>query len=106
MIRESDYNFLLSSEQFCNTINKYSSVLDVNEDDLHAYQEDNRLLIYVFHNAGKYPSYAESFLRYKTQKMRSSYMLLASACRNSYNYNLSIGKELGLEATAEIFSYN
>jgi hypothetical protein len=106
MIRESDYNFIVSSDNFCNNIDKYSSVLNVNPVFLTAYKEENQLLIYVFNNAGKYSSYAESFIQYKTQKMRPSFAELATACKNSSNYNMTIGEELGLEIPVYAFGYN
>ncbi len=99
-IEESDYNFLLSSEQFCIHIDKYADILGIDPDAVTEYKTSNELLLYVFHNAGKYPSYAENFLHYQTRKMRMDMAELTDACRNSDKYNTRIGKELGIEEMA------
>ena len=104
-IEESDYNFLLSSEQFCINIDKYADMLDIDPDTVTEYKTSNQLLLYVFNNAGKYPSYAENFMRYQTRKMRMDMTELKEACRSSNNYNTTIGKELGIEEMAFTFGY-
>jgi len=98
-IEKEEYDFLLCSARFCEKIDRYSGLLNLNQAEVNAYKNENDLFNYVFANNSSYGSLAESFVRYKMGSMQELFYDLVSKCRSSRNYTWQIGAELGIIIT-------
>jgi hypothetical protein len=105
-IERKDYEFLLLTTKFCNKIENYRSALNLDLADVEQLKSDNELFAYVFSSKSKYSSCIESFARYKIQNMRVNFNHLAQCCKNSKNYTIAIGTDLGIEIPVFAFQAN
>ena len=106
IIERKDYNFLLIALNFCEKIDTYTEYLGLDEDEVETFKNGANLFSFVFSNNGKYNSCAESFTRYQIENLRINLSYLAQSCRNSPNYSISIGQELGIEVPIYAFQAN
>jgi hypothetical protein len=105
-IEKRDYEFLLLAAKFCNKIDKYARLLDLNGNEVEELKDDNRLFNYVFENSDDYGSFTESFSKHKIQNMRINLSHLAQCCKNSKRYTVEIGRDLGIELPVHAFLPN
>ncbi|MDB5282101.1 MAG: hypothetical protein JWO06_1176 [Bacteroidota bacterium] len=106
IIERKDYNFLLIALKFCDKIDNYIELLGLDEDAVEEFKGANALFSFVFNNGENYKSCAESFTRYQIDNMRINLSYLAQSCRNSPNYTIGIGQELGIEVSVFAFLPN
>jgi hypothetical protein len=95
-IERDEYEFFLRSVKFCDKIDTYSSLLDLDPLEVDSYKRENELFNYVFVNKASYGTLAESFMRYKISNMQSLFYDLVYKCKNSRNYTERIGTDLGI----------
>ena len=101
-----DQEFLLRSVKFCNKIDKYISLFGLDEMDVEELKNDTVLFAYVITNLDHYSTCVESFTKHKMQNMRLTFSHLAQSCKNSKNYTVQIGIELGIEIPVYAFLAN
>ncbi|MFN8287687.1 MAG: hypothetical protein U0V74_13075 [Chitinophagales bacterium] len=103
-IEPQDYQFLLCSIKFCNHIDEYKSILNLDFNTVEEFKNDHEILIHVFDNAQRFASCAESFVRFQVGNIREHFINLSEDCKRSRHYTIEIGVKLGIEPYA--FHYN
>jgi hypothetical protein len=105
-IEKKDYEFLLLAARFCNKIDNYVSFLGLNVREVDELKEDTLQFAYVLTNLDHYSTCIESFTQHKIQNMRITFSHLVQSCRNSKNYTIQIGLDLGIEIPVYAFQAN
>jgi hypothetical protein len=95
-MEREEYEFLLRAVKFCDKVDNYMNLLDLDPVEVHEFKTDNELFNYVFANQENYGSLAESFTRYKINNLQLKFSELMCACKYSKNYTAQIGDDLGL----------
>ena len=95
-IERDEYEFLLRSVKFCEKIDRYSGLLNLDPEEVQSYKSETELFNHIFANKAAYGTLAESYIRYKIGNMQSLFYDLVSKCRNNRNYTGSIGADLGI----------
>ena len=105
-MERKDYEFLLLVNKFCNKIDIYCNQLNLDEKEVEELKNDIVLFSFLFANNEDFTSYMDSFSIYKIRNMRISLSHLAQRCKNSKNYSISIGMDLGIEMPVYAFQPN
>lgn len=105
-MERNDYQFLLKVMKFCNKIDQYAPLLDLDAVEVDDLKNESRLLAHVLNHSRGYSSCLESFEICKIQNLQTNLTHLAWCCKNSPNYTIEIGKELGIELSVYAFLSN
>ena len=93
-IQNDDRKFLQQSLKFYRNIDKYSTLLSLDQEELEVFKNDVKIFMFV---ADKhYRSFTESFIRYNITVMRRRLQHLLSDCTANPNYNQKIGEDIGI----------
>ena len=107
MIAEkTDHRFLLRSVKFCNRIEKYTSLLGLKKDEIEELRNDTILFAYQLTNLDHYSSCTDGCTKRKLDNMKACLSHLAQLCKNSKNYTVQIGLDLGIEIPVHAFLAN
>ena len=93
-ILTKDKDFLEQSLKFYRNIDKYSSILGVDQGELASFKNDLRVFLFIADK--RYQSFSEDFVRYNIMILRRRVEHLFIACTNSQHYTKKIGEELGI----------
>jgi hypothetical protein len=93
-MQNSDKEFLEQSLKFYKNIDKYESLLEINQKELEAFKNDMKIFLFVANK--RYRSFTESFIRYIIIILRNRLNHLFTMCTNSKNYTKKMGEELGI----------
>ncbi len=105
-IEPRDYRFLLCSMKFCNNIDEYKTILQLDYNQVEEFKNDHEILIHVFDNAQRFASCAESFVRFQVGNIREHFINLSEDCKRSRYYTPEIGAIPGIEPNAYAFHHN
>ncbi|MDB5281914.1 MAG: hypothetical protein JWO06_989 [Bacteroidota bacterium] len=105
-IEGPDYNFLLIASNFCDKIDFYTELLGLDDNMVQTFKNGNRIFSFVFEKKEKYASCDENFTRFQIESLRINLSYLARCCRQSPNYSLLIGHDLGIEVSEYAFHAN
>ena len=100
-IRETDQKFLLRAIRFCNSISAYTDTLGLSDTEVALFKNELEALLYISEN---YKSFSISFILHNIGAMRCGLKVLTLQCIQSMNYNINIGKALGIREQAKIDS--
>lgn len=95
------YDFLRTSKKFCRQVDKYSAILGLSEKDIDNYKNDNRFLASITSPEKMDDAWDEKWMHNKVENLHVAFAHLVHVCKNSPNYSVEIGIELGIEASAE-----
>ena len=93
-IQSSDRKFLEQALKFYRNIDKYSSSLEIDREELEAFKNDMKIFLFVADK--RYRSFTESFVRYNITVLKNRLDSLFAACTCSKSYTDKIGEELGI----------
>jgi hypothetical protein len=97
LIKKHDYRFLEMSYRFCRSINDFVSILKIDEELILSYQLDSLVLDQILLNLGSYSQSLETYAIMKIECLKPVFRHIVQLCRDSQNYNRSIGILLGIE---------
>lgn len=107
-LKKDDFEFLLSSAKFCNRIDSYVDMLDLDTTLLGAFKSQSFWLSHVVGDNNNWKPDLEEFINITIESMKIAFQYIVLMCKTNPNYSLAIGNYLGIEDEQEkyIFSLN
>jgi hypothetical protein len=105
-IEKRDYEFWLQAARFCGKIDNYTSLFNISDFELDELREDTIQFAHILSNIQHHSIRNEGLTNNKLQNMRIVFSHLAQLCRNSENYTVQIGLDLGIEVPVYAFRAN
>ena len=96
-LKRGDYEFILSVSKFCNKIEWYIDLLQLNTEILHAFKSHNTVLNHIIGNNELWDVELRGFFAVTLENLKMVYHYLTFLCTCSPNYNTEVGLDLGIE---------
>ena len=93
-LQSNDREFLEQALKFYRNVHTYSSLLEIDANELAAFKNDIRVFLFIADK--RYRSFTDGFIQYNIMILRNKLEHLFIACSCSKYYTKKIGEDLGM----------
>jgi hypothetical protein len=105
-LKREDCEFLLSFSRFCNRVEWYVDILDLNSEVLYAVKSQNTMLSDIMGNYEYWDPELEDIFANTMENLRIAFQQLTLLCKCSPNYSIDIGVYLGIEVIDTFYQFS
>jgi hypothetical protein len=105
-LKKEDCDFLLSFSKFCNRLEWYVDILDLNSEVLYAIKSQNTMLSDIMASCEYWDTDLENLFEVTIENLKTAFQQLTLLCKCSPNYTIDIGIYLGIEVIDTFYSFS
>ena len=96
-IKLQDHKFIAMSSKFCEKIDAYAPILEMDETVVKRYKLNCSILDQIVMNIENYNDSLQNFASQKIEDAKAAFRALVQLCKRSSHYTKAIGIDLGIE---------